>query len=406
MAPMRKRRIKFALELKNGEQVRCLEELQEHFDLEKIIGYYQDGKLLTWLEDRSYYDEADEIKKLSGDESDLGRKLCRIFQIEQSAIQDECVDPETIAWRNDRLERLKQFTADNAILQCVDLVAFDQDDLEGIIHKEDTNTVYLCQNTFIFPLGILRKKNMKYIGIGKNVEVTVKHNGDISLPEQNISFDNVTVNEIKTGTSKNQDKDTGKVNSTDNKINVSKIKEWWKETDFLSELIYRVYSEQKPSKCLTSQQKPIFLYDGTLENANEYQNFNPDMYLSNDETMICVIPTPKPSDYGSSNKEVYVVFSDYAVYTLRPENSYLLSANYSDIEDVENGGVIKIHNRRNGDSYSMRFPCAEWYFNAMRRFLLVAADKRSILFENNTNLYDMKFSSLGGKTIGQMLVQC
>ncbi len=49
MAPMRKRRIKFALNLKDGEQVRSLEELQEHFDLEKIIGYYQDGKLLTWL---------------------------------------------------------------------------------------------------------------------------------------------------------------------------------------------------------------------------------------------------------------------------------------------------------------------------------------------------------------------
>ena len=315
MVTMRKRRIKFALELKDDEQVRSLEELQEHFDLEKIIGYYQDGKLLTWLEDRFYDDEADEIKKLSGDEYDLGRQLCRIFQIEQSAIQDECVDPETIAWRKERLERLKQFTADNAILQCVDLVAFDQDDLEEILHEEDTNTVYLCQNTFNFPSGILRKKNMKYIGIGKNVVVTVKHNGDISLSEQNISFDNVTVNEIKTGTSKNQDKGTGKVNSTDGKINVSKIKEWWKETDFLSEFIYRVFPEQKPSKELASQQKPIFLYDGTIKNTDAYKNFDQNMYLSNDETMICVIPFPKPSYYGSSNKEVYVVFSNYAVHT-------------------------------------------------------------------------------------------
>ena len=139
MAPMRKRRIKFALNLKDGEQVRSLEELQEHFDLEKIIGYYQDGKLLTWLEDRFYDDEADEIKKLSGDESDLGEQLCRIFHVEHLSGQN-MDEPETIAWRKERLEKLKQFTADSSILQHVDWVAFDQDDLEEIL-----NISYCCR---------------------------------------------------------------------------------------------------------------------------------------------------------------------------------------------------------------------------------------------------------------------
>lgn len=194
MVAMRKRRIKFALELKDDEQVRSLEELQEHFDLEKIIGYYQDGKLLTWLEDRFYDDEADEIKKLSGDESDLGEQLCRIFNIEHSDVQD-ADDPETIAWRKERLERLKQFTDDSSILQHVDWVAFDQDDLEEILHEENCDTVYLCHSKFVFPSGILRKKNMRYIGIGKNVEAVIKSNEPVDFDGLGIVFENVIFDE-------------------------------------------------------------------------------------------------------------------------------------------------------------------------------------------------------------------
>lgn len=48
-------KIKKPLEVANGVQARTLKELQENFDLEKIVGYYYDGKLLTWLTER-YYD--------------------------------------------------------------------------------------------------------------------------------------------------------------------------------------------------------------------------------------------------------------------------------------------------------------------------------------------------------------
>ena len=70
---MRKRKIKFALELKDGEEVRSMDELREHFDLEKVIGYFQDGKLIEWLEDRFFEDEAEEIKKLSENDPDFGK---------------------------------------------------------------------------------------------------------------------------------------------------------------------------------------------------------------------------------------------------------------------------------------------------------------------------------------------
>ena len=46
------KKIKFALEMKDGIQVRNLEDLRDNFDLEKTVGYFLDGKLITWLNDR------------------------------------------------------------------------------------------------------------------------------------------------------------------------------------------------------------------------------------------------------------------------------------------------------------------------------------------------------------------
>ena len=57
--------INFPLILKNNVKVRSIEELRENFDIEKIMEYYCNGKLLQWLE-RRYYDEiAEKIKALS-----------------------------------------------------------------------------------------------------------------------------------------------------------------------------------------------------------------------------------------------------------------------------------------------------------------------------------------------------
>ena len=64
---------------------------------------------------------------------------------------------EDIAWRNERLERLKQYTAESEILEKVDMVVFNQDDSEEIIDEEDTNIIYLCGEKFILNSGILRK---------------------------------------------------------------------------------------------------------------------------------------------------------------------------------------------------------------------------------------------------------
>lgn len=187
---MRKRKIKFALELKDGQEARSMEELREYFDLGKMIGYFHDGKLAEWLEDRLYQDEAEKIKALDVNDVEVGRKLCEILGAEYADTEDV----ETIVWRKERTERLKQYTADQVILEHVDWVAFDQDDLEDIMREEDrTSTIYLCQNTFYFPSGIYRREHMHYIGIGKNVKVIVKNKEPVDFKALQTVFENIEV---------------------------------------------------------------------------------------------------------------------------------------------------------------------------------------------------------------------
>lgn len=188
MAIMKKRRAKFPLILENDNEANTMEELQKYFDLEKIIGYFHSGELITWLEDRLYADEADAVRKLTGKEEDLGDILCSIFHFEN--LED---DPETVAWRNERIERVKKYTSNPAIINNVDFIAFDQDDLEDIVINGDTDVIYLCDNEFSFPSGILRKANTRYIGLGDGVKVVVKSKETIDLEALGIMFENVEV---------------------------------------------------------------------------------------------------------------------------------------------------------------------------------------------------------------------
>lgn len=59
-----------------GYNVRTLDELKKHFSIVEIIEYYLDGKLLVWLEQRFYKEEADKIKLIGmGEESSPKRLL-------------------------------------------------------------------------------------------------------------------------------------------------------------------------------------------------------------------------------------------------------------------------------------------------------------------------------------------
>lgn len=176
------RKIKFALKMKDGTEVRDIDGLREHFDLETMLDYFANGKLQTWLEDRYYEEELDAIDELSEDDSNFNEKLCRILGVKY----EELLSPEEIERRQQRLAKLKQYTSDPEILNKVNLVAFDQEDLADLL-DEGQSVIYLCQNKFVIPL---RQKNKKYIGIG-DVEVVIKRKKLVDFEELNIHFENV-----------------------------------------------------------------------------------------------------------------------------------------------------------------------------------------------------------------------
>ena len=191
---MRKHKIKFALEL-NGVKVQTMSELRANFDFPKIIEFFHDGQLETWLRDRFFSDEADELKNLDDDKI-LPQRLCEILDVDYDLHAEELDDPDTVKWRRERRECLKEFTNDPEILRRVDDVAFDQDDLEDILREESVPAViYLCAENFVFPSGILRMKNIRYVGVGAGVTVTIESKKKIDFDALKISFDNIKFND-------------------------------------------------------------------------------------------------------------------------------------------------------------------------------------------------------------------
>ena len=174
------RKEKFALIMADGAEVRNIDDLKAHFDIGSIVRDFSNGKLLIWLEDRYYDDEAEEIKNISPDDYNLDQKLCEIFGVET---------PEEVKRRAERLERLKNYTNDEKILAKSDKVAFDQEDLADLLDA-DTDEIYLCDNRFSIPL---RVKNKSYIGISKAV-VVIRSDKPVDFNSLGIAFKNISFN--------------------------------------------------------------------------------------------------------------------------------------------------------------------------------------------------------------------
>lgn len=140
--------IKIPLEMKNGVQVRTMSDLRENFDLERIIGYFLNGKLLTWLESRYYEEEAEEIQLLDKNDQKLAEKICKIFDVEYTL--ESIINSEEIERRNERISKLKQYTDDSEIINNIDLVAFDQEEL-SYLYDKNISKIYLCAGEFHIP---------------------------------------------------------------------------------------------------------------------------------------------------------------------------------------------------------------------------------------------------------------
>lgn len=153
--------IKFPLEMKDGIQVRNINDLKKNYDTEKVVGYFLEGKLLTWLEARYYEEEVELVSQLDREDPKLAKKLCSIFGVEYS---DECeIDTERLLNHNKRLAKLKQFTDDSKVIDNLDKVAFNQEEL-AYLYDTGTNKIYLCEGDFIIPES---KQDLDYILIGE-----------------------------------------------------------------------------------------------------------------------------------------------------------------------------------------------------------------------------------------------
>ena len=160
------RKVKFPLELKDGYLARSnIEEVRTHFDLEKIIAQFHNGRLKIWLEDHYLPEMAEQVAALDGDAPDLAAQLCAILGVEGGATDH--VDSSLIQKREEKRQRLSQYTTNPILCDMAEYAAFEQSDLDRLI-KEGAQEIILCNASFRIPLNV---KNKTYLGVGKAVAV-------------------------------------------------------------------------------------------------------------------------------------------------------------------------------------------------------------------------------------------
>lgn len=182
------KKVKFPLDMGNDIMVRTIEELRENYNAEKVTEYFFNDKLMTWLEDRYYDDEAEQVRKLSSlsDKSNVDARLAEIFGV----LIDKEVDIEAIELRREKLEKLREITSDDEILDNVDFVAFSQEDL-GDLLDDGAEVIYLCGDKFRIPLSV---RNVKYVGVN-NPDVSISGNGEIDLAANGIIIEQCKLSE-------------------------------------------------------------------------------------------------------------------------------------------------------------------------------------------------------------------
>lgn len=197
---MTKKKIRYPLEMSDGTQVRSLDELQEHFDLKAVLGYYKSGQLSIWLNDRYLEDEAEAVSALDENAPDFQKQLCAVFGVE---FQGEEMDLEEIKLRQERLKRLRQFTDEEVYIDHIDQVAFDQEELADLLDN-GVETIYLCGEKFTVPAS---QKGKTYIGIN---QPEVKIGGKYILDDLEIHFDGCVLEQCIHDSSNNRSTITDK----------------------------------------------------------------------------------------------------------------------------------------------------------------------------------------------------
>ena len=173
---------RFPLEMADGSVARTLEDIREHFDEETLLGYYEDGMLLRWLEDRFYDEEVEGVRSINQEDVDFPHNLWQILGIPtkywmSGADFGRLMEKENL---------LREKTNDESIIALASQTAFDQEDLADLLDKE-MDTIYLCGNEFRIPL----VDGINYEGILGTPKVVIKVANEDEAASHSIYFTNV-----------------------------------------------------------------------------------------------------------------------------------------------------------------------------------------------------------------------
>jgi hypothetical protein len=64
----------------NGESIRTLDDLRDHFNIDEVLDFLRDGRLVRWLEDKDT-DLTERVKAINGDDLHCAKSLCDIFDV-------------------------------------------------------------------------------------------------------------------------------------------------------------------------------------------------------------------------------------------------------------------------------------------------------------------------------------
>ena len=92
--------------MKNGAEVRTLDELKENFDLESVLSYFADGRLTAWLRNYYYDDIADKIDALDKNTLDISKQLCEVLGAQY--VENEDIKLDEVKEKLEREKILKQ----------------------------------------------------------------------------------------------------------------------------------------------------------------------------------------------------------------------------------------------------------------------------------------------------------
>lgn len=186
------KKINFALEMADGYAVRHeLEEYRAHFDLKKAIEHFTSGKLVEWLENNFYEEEAEAINQLDVDAPDFQRRLCETLGVELPETEGEEQDVDTIKRTQEKESLLRQKTSDDSVIANAAKTAFNRSDLVAL-WRAGEKTIYLCGDTFDIPIGD-KTRNTKYIGVLGTPIIKIKAKSPEELKDKGIAFENVNL---------------------------------------------------------------------------------------------------------------------------------------------------------------------------------------------------------------------